>query len=912
MYSLDITLKEFVSQIPSCFQGDSLEKILDAAESGHSETIAILNRQQFPVGIVNCHSLLCLLTKYCHNRVTAYMSYDRLDKGETVAPPAKELKALIQPVTTLSSQITIGELLPYFQNAPLSINKNQIYLIVNSQGQLLGVLDTAKLLKHLVLNSQTEFNQPLTPLSIDRHVVSFLEAVALPLKLQTANGRILYQNSCWRKLIGETSLETKPIAQWWLKQQESSKSIESVDLPQLASNCYCLKSNYHLTPRLALKSASERNSQLTRNGNYSPHLSLEQKPSDRPDYNLDSIQPLPTTESDRWDYIQIPLNLAETNITEPNSPPSHWLVLAIASPETQPNLDNSKDGELIQLNRLKDELLANISHELKSPLTGIVGLSSLLKEEKLGKLNQRQLRYAELICRSGRKLVNIVSDLLDLTSLATGKFDLKLEPIELEPLCQEVYQQVLTKLEAIATANSDTLYSDRTFKLNIEPGAEIAIADRLRLRQILSHLLTNGLKFSRPQGKVGININYWADWIAITVWDDGMGIPELKQRSHLQPLLDEIQTSFSLEEQSNLNSEHSPPPSKQETGLGSIITQQLAQAHGGDISFISRVGKGSEFTLLLPSEPNRGDPCRQMDNVIPNGKANSLVLVVETASNQIHFTTSMLRDLGYYPIVARTGTEALQKARQFKPSYILLKPTLPLLSGKDLLTLLKSEPRTGNIFLLVITTKENLASDRNLYQQADGFICTPLNKIDLASMLPAVGALQDDAGSRNSSDSVNNQPVRQLPNVTILCVYPEPEFIDESKINSISNSNFNLKDWAERDWANHHSDIDNIYNYHYRIIEADGLEQAHMLAKIWQLDTIVLDGSGLKEPLNYLRSLQASEYLAALPLVTLDAATAEAANKIEGLLVYPCLLPAVSRSTIDLMQVIQIAAGINN
>ncbi len=95
MYSLDITLKEFVSQIPSCLQGDSLEKILDAAQSGHSETIAILNLQQFPVGIVNCHSLLCLLTKYCHNRVTASMSHLRLEGGEKVAPAAKELEALI-------------------------------------------------------------------------------------------------------------------------------------------------------------------------------------------------------------------------------------------------------------------------------------------------------------------------------------------------------------------------------------------------------------------------------------------------------------------------------------------------------------------------------------------------------------------------------------------------------------------------------------------------------------------------------------------------------------------------------------------------------------------------------------------------------------------------------------------------
>ena len=433
MYSLDITLKEFVSQIPSCLQEDSLEKILDAAKSGHSEIIAIVNHQKFPLGIVNCHSLLCLLTKYCHNQVEVSVSHNRSLVDETVIFSPQELKSLVQPVITLNSQITIKEFLPYLQNSSLPRNKNQIYLIINSQGELLGILDLAKLLHHLLSNSQTELDIPVRPLSIERQVLSFLEAIALPLKLQTADGQVLYCNSYWQKLIGKTLLETKPIAQWWLKQQERSKTNEFFDLLQPpASNCYCLKNNHHLTTLFAVKSHSDSNCQLIQNENYLVNLSLEQKHSKYPNSNIDSIQPLSRPDSN-WDYFQIPLNLASTDITATNSPASHWLILGTASQETQRNPDNSQDAELIQLNRLKDELLANISHELKSPLTGIVGLSSLLKEEKLGQLNQRQQRYAELIYRSGRKLISIISDLLDLSSLATGKLKLKLEPIELDP-----------------------------------------------------------------------------------------------------------------------------------------------------------------------------------------------------------------------------------------------------------------------------------------------------------------------------------------------------------------------------------------------------------------------------------------------------------------------------------------------
>ena len=109
---------------------------------------------------------------------------------------------------------------------------------------------------------------------------------------------------------------------------------------------------------------------------------------------------------------------------------------------------------------------------------------------------------------------------------------------------------------------------------------------------------------------------------------------------------------------------------------------------------------------------------------------------------------------------------------------------------------------------------------------------------------------------------------------------------------------FNFKHWAEQEWFNKH-----------RIIEADGLLQAHTLARIWELDVIVLEGHKIADPKEYLRSLQNSEYLSSLPIVTLDTKTTEAANQIAGLNVYPCLLPAKCRSFKDLMQVIQIATG---
>ena len=897
MYGLDITLKEFVNQIPSCLQGDSLEQILEVALSGKSEAIAVLNSQHYPVGTIDCHSLLSLLTKHCVDLSTVAIGCDALanhiDKnivgGEILAPSTTKfnhlttalntgksvtlLNTLIKPAITFSGRISIAELLSQLPNSTHSLEENPTYLITNSQGQLLGKLNITKVLQHLWLNAQKNRQKPLMP-GLDNHLVSFLEAIDLPLKIQTATGRVLYQNSCWLKLFRDASSASQPIAQWWLEQQSHIDGFKATSMPPSESSC--LKSNINFNPRATLSASLpvNREYQLGK-------IEL----SDRHEANINLIQTDLKSQRDD-DYIQITLNLNNKSSISTQSSDLK-LILAVPAPNSPSDSHSSQDAELIELNRLKDELLASISHELKSPLTGIVGLSSLLKEEKLGKLNQRQRHYTELIYRGGRKLIAIVSDLLDLTSLATGKLQLNLESINLEPFCREVYQQVLSRLKATATDNDDLLVKEANLHLSIESKVQKAIADRLRLRQILSHLLTNSLKLHQPHNKVGIKINSWDNWIAITVWDDGGEISEAKQRSLLQPTIDSKNACL-----------------VPEVGLGIVIAQQLAKIHGGELSFVSQVDRGNEFTVLLPSQPSGRDRLDREVRV-----ANSLVLVVETISSKIATITSRIRELGYCPIVARSGTEVLDKARQLKPGCILLNPNLPLLSAKDVLTLLKSDPRTNSSSVVIMTTPENLASERSLYPQADEFISQPLKATDLTKILPSIERTFFSSPHNSTISDTSSQVLRPKA-LTILCLYPEPELILEPTTNNINNSSFNLKYWAEQDWANYDAGVDGN-NYHCRIIEADGLEQADMLARIWHLDTIVLDGSSLKEPLAYLRSLQASEDLATLPLVTLDAITTAAANQVEGLKVYPCLLPAASRNNHDLMQVIQIAAANN-
>ena len=168
----------------------------------------------------------------------------------------------------------------------------------------------------------------------------------------------------------------------------------------------------------------------------------------------------------------------------------------------------AKNADLIQLNRLKDEFLACISHELRTPLTAMLGLSTLLKDQALGQLNERQVRYARLIHENGRHLMSVVNDILDLTRMETGQMELTLEPVGIRKVCDRAIEQARAAMQP-KTSQAATLagkqladnFTDHRFTLLIEPGLERIVADELRLRQMLVHLLANAFKFTELEGE---------------------------------------------------------------------------------------------------------------------------------------------------------------------------------------------------------------------------------------------------------------------------------------------------------------------------------------------------------------------------------------------------------------------------
>lgn len=228
----------------------------------------------------------------------------------------------------------------------------------------------------------------------------------------------------------------------------------------------------------------------------------------------------------------------------------------------------------------KSQFLASMSHELRTPLTAVIGMSSALLKQCFGKLNPKQTEYVQIIHDSGKHLLQLINDILDLSKIEAGKASLALSQFSL----REVAGSSLALLRQKAEAQQIQLVSD----LSGLPACDDFYGDERRVKQILLNLLSNAVKFTPAGGEVRLCVQYDGQIAKIEVADTGIGIPAEKQ--HLL---------FEAFEQidSALNRMH------EGTGLGLALTRQLVEMHGGTIEFHSTIGVGTVFTVHLQAQP---------------------------------------------------------------------------------------------------------------------------------------------------------------------------------------------------------------------------------------------------------------------------------------------------------------------
>ncbi len=246
-------------------------------------------------------------------------------------------------------------------------------------------------------------------------------------------------------------------------------------------------------------------------------------------------------------------------------------------------------GELETASRHKSEFLANMSHELRTPLNAVIGFSEVLRDRLFGDLNDKQAEYVADIHTSGRHLLALINDILDLSKIEAGRMDLQITPFALSDVVQN----------SVALSRERATREGIALALEVDPGIGVIEADERMVKQVLFNLLSNALKFTATGGHVGVSAHAAGEDVVVSVRDDGVGIATADQ-------------ARIFEEFQQVGTSHL----QEGTGLGLAISRRFIELHGGSLRVDSEPGRGSTFTFTLPRTqsnaipPDRGAPHR--------------------------------------------------------------------------------------------------------------------------------------------------------------------------------------------------------------------------------------------------------------------------------------------------------------
>jgi len=408
-------------------------------------------------------------------------------------------------------------------------------------------------------------------------------------------------------------------------------------------------------------------------------------------------------------------------------------------------------------NRAKSEFLTNMSHELRTPLTAIIGFSDVMLGGISGEFNEQNRKFLTNIANSGKHLLTLINNILDLSKIEAGKMELELEMFSVS----EVFSDTWAVSSALA------LKKDISMQPEVDPGLSV-YADRVRFKQIIYNLLSNAIKFTPKGGSVKFKAIRAGDSARVSISDTGIGISEEDQQLLFQPF---------KQVDSSINRQY------EGTGLGLALVRKFVELHGGMVWVESEPGKGSTFTFELPLKyrknleicvngsnisekpvpptprkevkketfkPETPEEIRTPVIVEPAGATGDepLVLVVEDDEMAKELLIITLSEARYRVASASSGKEALLLARKLKPSVITLDIMLPGVSGWDILKNLKEDSATSSIPILVISMNDD--KNCSILWGAFDHLTKPVEKDHLLSSLQRVKV----TGNTNSSPQI--------------------------------------------------------------------------------------------------------------------------------------------------------------
>jgi PAS domain S-box-containing protein len=362
--------------------------------------------------------------------------------------------------------------------------------------------------------------------------------------------------------------------------------------------------------------------------------------------------------------------------------------------------------EAERASKFKDQFLSTMSHELRTPLNAVLGFSELLTDKRYGEMNERQARYVNHIHTSGKHLLKLISDILDLSKIEAGKMEIAREDVAVDFVCTEV----LSALQPLADKRSQALIRQ------VEPNLFVR-ADATRFKQILMNLIGNAIKFTPEGGRIELAARSTDGQVRVKVSDDGPGIPPEDQQRIFEAFYRRAGSGSAVEG----------------TGLGLAITERLVNMHGSQLEIDSRPGQGTCFHFSLPLVASAPAQSAQLPAVRPRIRRAPRILVIEDDAASAHLIESQLSSSGYEAICCEHPRRAKDLAAKLQPDAITLDLLMKPVHGIQVLLELKNDPRTAKIPVIVVTIVDQPAIGTAL--GANEYLVKPVEKAALLTAL---------------------------------------------------------------------------------------------------------------------------------------------------------------------------------
>jgi signal transduction histidine kinase/CheY-like chemotaxis protein len=380
----------------------------------------------------------------------------------------------------------------------------------------------------------------------------------------------------------------------------------------------------------------------------------------------------------------------------------------------------TKTEELEIASHHKSEFLASMSHELRTPLNAVIGFSEVLLDRMFGELNERQDEYLRDIWTSGKHLLELLNEILDLSKVEAGQMVLEPSTFSVDG----ALDYALTMLRERATAHAITL------TVQVADDVGTIETDDLRFKQVVLNLLSNAVKFTPDGGKVSVAAYREGTQLTVTVTDTGIGVPPEDQ--------ERIFESFQQGRRG---------PSKEEgTGLGLTLSRKMVELMGGRMWLESTPGIGSTFGFSIPGLPKQVDDAASHER----GEHPTVVLVDDDRAS-LDLISAYLDGSPSRILRATDGVEGLELVRKALPAAVVLDIRLPRLDGWQILAELKADPVTATIPVVIASVVDDRA--RGLDLGADVYLLKPVGREALIDALRSVGVPVDPESGHRSSEA---------------------------------------------------------------------------------------------------------------------------------------------------------------